>query len=126
MVSKWKRKITKICEEVGTMRPAFVPLIELLAQIMEQREITYKQYLAEGGKPVVTRVSDRGAENLAKNPLLRTWQDLNDQAITVMRELGLTPKGLNQLEALSLQPQDSFTQYVNNLEKELEQIENDN
>ena len=47
---------------------------------------------------VVEHVSDRGAVNLKRNPLLQLWQDLNAQALAYWRDLGLTPAGLKRLK----------------------------
>ena len=50
-----------------------------------------------GAVPVVERVSDRGARNSGKNPLLVLWMELNRDALAYWRELGLTPSGLKRL-----------------------------
>lgn len=100
----WKKNIIKLCEAVGTYKDAFVPAIEALAQILEQRDLAYTEYLDSGAKPVVEKVSDRGRVNLAKNPRLQTWQDLNTQALAYWRDLGLTPAGLKKIDEAALKP----------------------
>ena len=62
----------------------------------------YQQYIDDGAQPCITRTSDRGAENLAKNPRLVVWMDLNAQALTYWRDLGLTPSGLKKLDDQAL------------------------
>ena len=57
----------------------------------------YQEFLDGGAVPVVERVSDRGAKNSAKNPLLTLWMELNRDALAYWRELGLTPSGLKRL-----------------------------
>ena len=94
---KWEKMIKKHCEMAETMRDEFVPVIHSLAVILEERDRAYEQYVAEGAQPVIIRTSDRGAENPAKNPLLVTWMDLNAQALTYWRDLGLTPAGLKRI-----------------------------
>ena len=94
----WKNLITKQCEEVGTMKEAFIPVINTLADILEQRDAAYAQFIAGGSEIVIERVSDRGARNSAKNPLWLAWQDLNVQALKYWDSLGLTPKGLKAID----------------------------
>ena len=52
----------------------------------------------EGAEILVTRISDRGAENRSRNPLLQIWTDLNTQALAYWRDLGLTPAGLKKID----------------------------
>ena len=80
------------------MQPAFEGAIKILAEILEQREKVYKQYIAEGAQPIFIRTLDRGNQNPAKNPLLVTWQELNAQALTYLDSLGLTAKGLRRIK----------------------------
>ena len=87
----WKRQIIEKCKNVGTYRSDF------LSAILEERDRVYKQYVAEGAQPVIDRTSDRGAVNKSKNPLLATWQDLNKDALSYWRDLGLTPAGLKKI-----------------------------
>lgn len=95
--SEWKEIIEEQCKEAGTMRKAFIPVIDALSQILERRDCIYKQFIDEGAQVVVERISDRGSKNKAKNPLFIAWNDLNTQALTYWRELGCTPKGLKQI-----------------------------
>lgn len=95
----WKREIVKKCESVGTYKKEFLPVINTLADILEERDRVRTQYRQEGSQPVVEFVSDRGAVNKRKNPLLLTWEDLNKDALAYWKELGLTPAGLRKLNA---------------------------
>ena len=97
---KWKSLIMRNCKSVGTMQPAFKSVIETLADILEQRDKVWEQFVAEGAQVIIERVSDRGAVNSAKNPLFVTWMDLNTQALSYWRDLGLTPKGLKAINDL--------------------------
>lgn len=94
---QWRAQIVRDCEALGVYRPAFAPVVATLADILEQRDAAYAEFLRQGGKAVVERVSDRGSVNLAKNPLLQTWADLNAQALAYWRNLGLTPAGFKKL-----------------------------
>ena len=89
---------------VGTYRPAFSSAVDALSKVLEQRDLAYQQFLDEGGKFVVERISDRGAVNSAKNPLLQTWMDLNSQALAYWKELGLTAAGLKKIDEEAMKP----------------------
>ena len=93
----WKKQIEKCCKEAGTMHKAFKPVIDALSVILEQRDLVWGQFVEEGKKYIVERVSDRGAVNSAKNPLFVTWCDLNAQALTYWKEMGLTARGLKAI-----------------------------
>ena len=94
----WKNLIIKQCQEVGTMRDAFQPLIDTLSDILEQRDAAYEQFVSEGSKIIIERRSDRGAINSAKNPLWTAWQELNSQALKYWDSMGLTAKGLKAID----------------------------
>ena len=98
----WEKSIIKQCEAVGTMKPAFKSVVSTLADILEQRDAAYQQFVREGSLMVIDRVSDRGAVNSAKNPLYVIWSELNKQALDYWRELGLTPKGLKTITDTSM------------------------
>ena len=98
----WEKSIIEQCKAVGTMKPAFKAMISTLADILEQRDATYQQFVREGSRLVIERVSDRGAVNSAKNPLYVIWAELNSQALTYWINLGLTPKGLKALTDASV------------------------
>ena len=95
--SDWRRQVIMKCREVGTYKAEFLPVINTLADILEERDRVRKQYHGEGDHPLVEKVSDRGAVNKVKNPLLAAWEDLNRDALTYWRELGLTPAGFKKL-----------------------------
>ena len=94
----WSGKLKKQVKEAGTYREQFVPVIDALSKILEQRDQVFDQYVDEGSQAVIERTSDRGAVNRAKNPLLQLWMDLNAQALAYWRDLGLTPAGLKKID----------------------------
>lgn len=94
--SEWQSIIRKSIEEVGAYRPAFDSVIDTLASILEQRDIAYAHFM-EDGRITVKKISDRGSVNLAKNPKMQAWCDLNTQALAYWRDLGLTPAGLKRI-----------------------------
>ena len=76
---------------------AFDAAIQATADLLEQRDRIYQQYVDEGAQVMVEKVSDRGAKNYAENPLLRTWRELQAQALNHWKELGLTAASLKRI-----------------------------
>ena len=74
--NRWKSKIKASCEELGTYRPSFDVVIE---------------YTNKGG-----------STNHVQNPLLKLANELNRDALTYWKELGLTPAGLKRLNEKAL------------------------
>ena len=101
---QWEKRIREQTEAVGTYREAFEDIIKTLSTVLEQRDIAYAEYVADG-RAVIDRTSDRGAVNLAKNPKLSVWQELNTQALAYWRELGLTAAGLKRIDEQSMKTQ---------------------
>ena len=94
---QWKKAIRKATKQAGTYKKIFDAPIDALSKILEERDRTFAIYVEGGCQSVVERVSDRGARNSAKNPLLTIWTELNRDALAYWRELGLTPSGLKKL-----------------------------
>lgn len=95
---EWLKVIKTDMEAVGVYKQAFDPAVNTLADILEQRDNAYKEFLSSGGDMVVKTVSDRGAENYRKNPRMQVWNDLNAQALSFWRDLGLTAAGLKRID----------------------------
>lgn len=94
---EWKNQIKAAAAESGTYQKQYDSVINALADILEQRDLVYAQYVEEGCQATVTKTSDRGAVNTGKNPLLSIWMDLNRDALAYWRDLGLTPAGLKRI-----------------------------
>ena len=95
---KWKKIIKTNMEKVGTYKPAFDKTIETLAAILEHRDEIYEVFTNEGAEYIIEKISDRGARNVGKNPLFVMWTELNAQALSYWRDLGLTPAGLKRID----------------------------
>ena len=95
---KWKNQIVKHCKAVGTYKDSFVPVIETLAEILEQRDMIREDFEESGARSVVIHINKAGAENLSKNPLLALWDEMNKSALAYWRDLGLTPAGLKRID----------------------------
>ena len=101
----WKKTIKQQAEGCGTYRKEFDPLINTLADILEQRDDAYDEYINTGAQKVVEVTSDRGAVNMRKNPRLQIWEDLNKQAMDFWKEMGLSPSSLKKMNEAALKPQ---------------------
>lgn len=95
--TEWKKRIIDQTQAVGTYKDAFLPAIDTLAGILEQRDKTHVEFTASGGRSVIEYTNKGGSTNLSKNPLLVLWDDLNKSALAYWRELGLTPSGLRKI-----------------------------
>lgn len=100
----WIRKIKKLMKAAGTYEKHFDPVVMALAEILEQRDHAYEEFVSTGAEVVVEKVSDRGAVNLAKNPRLQVWTDLNTAALAFWRDCGLTPAGLKRINETAMAP----------------------
>lgn len=94
----WHNKIKKACQDAGTYRPYFEPIIETLAEIMENRDDAQEKFIRTGRETVVTHTNKGGATNIVKNPALVVVDDLNKTALAYWRDLGLTPAGLKRID----------------------------
>lgn len=99
---RWKNKIKDACIAAGTYRDYFDNAIEILAEIMEKRDESEEVYKKSGGNPIIVHTNKAGAKNIAKNPALILWDDLNKSALSYWRDLGLTPSGLKKIDESSL------------------------
>ena len=79
----------------------FDDTITMLSEILDRRDKIKKQFTDEGEIFLVKKVSDRGAVNYSKNPLLTTLENCEAQALTFWREIGLTPRGLKQIDEMA-------------------------
>lgn len=112
----WEKRIRTACENAGTYKDCFNSVIETLSQIMEERDQARAAY---NGEPIVEHTNKGGNTNLEQNPALRLINDLNRDALAYWRELGLTPKGLRQINEAAIKE----TKKVSALEKALNALE---
>lgn len=94
----WEKRIKEQIKINAEYLPAFETTICILAEILEERDNVHAEYQKDGSRPVIIFTSDRGAENLKPNPLLKQWQELNTTALAYLRDLGLTAAGLRKLQ----------------------------
>ena len=96
--TEWKTIIEDQIKFDHDYIPSFQTTIQILSEMLEERDRVYSMYIESGAQPVVNFTSDRGAINLKPNPLLRTWQDINTLCLSYLRDLGLTAAGLRKLQ----------------------------
>ncbi len=94
---QWKTKIKKQLSALDQKQEGYRPVIDTLADILEQRDNVYIRYCEEGSSPVCAYTNKAGATNTTKNPLLVLWDDLNKSALAYWRELGLTPSSYKKI-----------------------------
>ena len=95
---EWKKIIEEQIKIDSCYIPSFQTTIQILAEVLEERDRVYSMYIESGAQPVVNFTSDRGAINLQQNPLLRQWHELTVTALSYLRDLGLTAAGLRKLQ----------------------------
>lgn len=103
---KWITQIKKKMAIVGVKYEGFENVVKTLSELLEERDRVYEQYQDEGSHPLIEYVSDRGKSNMVTNPLLKEWQQMNRDALTYWKELGLTPAGLKKLNEEGVNAQD--------------------
>lgn len=114
---EWKNKITEDCKGVGTYKLEFDSVIDALSSILEQRDKVMEDYKASGGKPVISQTNVAKKRYYVKNPFLTQWSDLNKDALSYWRDLGLTPNGLRKIDEQGLKGtrKDSFEEALSKL-----------
>lgn len=93
----WKNLIKKQLKALGNEEPAYDSVISTLADILEQRDAVYEQFVDDGSEAVKEYTNKGGNTNLTKNPMLVLWDDLNKSALAYWRELGLTPSSYKKM-----------------------------
>lgn len=94
---QWKTLIKKQLSDLDNMKKSYESVVSTLADILEQRDAVYQQYVEDGAHPVMEYTNKFGAVNLTKNPVLVLWDELNKTALAYWRELGLTPSSYKKI-----------------------------
>lgn len=93
----WIKKIRSELEGLKTYNENFNSTIDALAGVLEQRDLVKGEFKKGGSKVLITKTSDRGAENSVINPLITTIDKLNLTALSYWKELGLTPASFKKM-----------------------------
>ena len=114
----WENKIKKATISVGTYKSDFDAVISTLASILEKRDKTEEIFASSGGETVIEYTNKFGATNIVKNPILVVLMDLNSQALSYWRDLGLTPAGLKKINesAMKKQKKSALAEALSSLE----------
>lgn len=96
--NEWKKVIEDQIKIDHDYIPSFQTTIQILSEMLEERDRVYQAYIDTGAQPVVNFTSDRGAINLKPNPLLKEWHEINTLCLSYLRDLGLTAQGLRKLQ----------------------------
>lgn len=103
-IKAYKEEIVSQLEALNIYKSEFSLIINVYAETLAERDRIYKQYVDEGAQPVIEKVSDRGARNTGKNPLLQAWTDLSELCRKLSNELGLSPAALKRLSDQKVTP----------------------
>ena len=95
--AEWKKRITRDVKAAGTYQKYFGSVIDTLARILERRDDAEALFIASGGNILVKHTNKGGATNIEQNPALRLINDLNRDALTYWKELGLTAASLKKI-----------------------------
>ena len=116
---QWKTDIVKCMKVTGTYNDCFRIAIDTLSQILEKRDKVEEEFQASGQGMTVEHTNKAGALNIEQNPLIRMINDLNRDALTYMRECGITPKGLKMIndKALDAKKIDPFEELIRKIEE---------
>lgn len=120
-IKAYKSAIISQLETLHVYKAEFDLIISVFAQVLAERDAVYAQYIAEGAQPVIEKVSDRGARNTGKNPLLQAWTDLSELCRKLSNELGLSPAALKRLSDQKVTPpkqQSPLEKVIEKLEKQ--------
>ena len=102
---RWKTRIKKACQQAETYLPIFDSVIDTLASILARRDKAIQLFEDDGSRMLVEHTNKVGATNVEQNPLLRMINDLNRDALSYWRDLGLTPAGLKKINETALKGQ---------------------
>lgn len=93
----YKKMLMDATKALGIYDKSFDASLNILSEILLERDAVYKAYVKDGRRPLVVHTQDRGAENLRPNPLLKQWNELNASALSYLSAVGLTPAGLKKI-----------------------------
>jgi hypothetical protein len=99
---KWRTRIVKCCEAAGTYKDYFVPVIDTLAEILDKRDAAQHEFIESGARLMIVGTNKAGNTYYTQNPLIRMINDLNRDALTYWKELGLTAASLRKINEAAI------------------------
>lgn len=108
---RWRETIIRCCQEAGTYKPYFDNVIDILAEILHNRDIAQATFKKMGGEVVVYHTNRAGIQNIEQHPAMKIVNDLNRDALAYWRDLGLTPAALRKMneQAFKAKEQSGFS-----------------
>ena len=124
---EWQTIIEECMKAAGTHKDCFILPVKTLAAILEKRDKAEAFLEETGGEILVEHVNQGGNVYIEQNPAVRLINDLNRDALTYMRECGITPKGLKQItEKLQTEaPKDPFFDMIRRVEEMTQEYDED-
>ncbi|MBR2389709.1 MAG: P27 family phage terminase small subunit [Mogibacterium sp.] len=89
-----KSKILKATKQIGTYRPAFDSSINILASLLDRRDVALKKF-KESGEEQVIELPNR---SLATHPYLKQAMECESLALSYLKEMGLTASGFKKIK----------------------------
>lgn len=102
--ASWKKKLIECCKTVGTYREEFLIKIDQAAQILEDRDEAYAEFVENGKRRTAMYTNKNGSTNEVKDPRYVVWRDACVSASSILSDLGLDPKSLKKLDEDAMKP----------------------
>lgn len=96
---EWRERIRQSCTNAGTYQQCFDDVIETLAGILSKRDMVEETW---DGEVVVEHTNRNGNTNKEQAPSVRLINDLNRDALSYWKELGLTPASLKRINETAM------------------------
>jgi len=91
-------------------------MITALSQLLEQKDKAYEAFV-DDGRITTEYTNKNGATNIVKNPKLKAWEELNQEALAYWQALGLSPAGLKKINenAMKSKPKSALAEALSGL-----------
>lgn len=99
---EWKDKVIDNCKSIGTYKDEFETIYDMLADTLVQIDATKKAFEESDEGVVIRHANNRGNVNWEQNPILRLQNELRRDALTYLRDCGLTAAALKKINDESL------------------------
>ena len=100
---EWRVAIEEACKAIGTYRPQFFMTYDILADTLAKLDQLQEEFENSDNPIIVMHTNRGGSTNLTQNPAIRLINDLKTQALTYLRECGLTAHSLKKINEQELQ-----------------------
>lgn len=95
--SAWKKKIIKHCETIGTYRPEFETIYDMLSDTLAKIDVAQDTFDETGEDVIVRHTNIRGQTNWEQHPAIRLINELKRDALVYLRDCGLTAAALKKI-----------------------------